>query len=181
MYVPTNRTVRRAGVAILVVALVVPFAITVVPELAGADRAYVVRSGSMAPTIEAGDVVLVSGTPPSEIRAGDVISYRTERTTADGRAGVVTHRVVGVEDGGDGGSFRTKGDANDRTDPGRVPASAVIGRVTFAIPLVGSVIAFAASEAGFVALVVVPLGLLVASEVVGLVRAFRADRKGPRK
>jgi signal peptidase len=72
-------------------------------------------------------------------------------------------------------SFRTKGDANEDADLTPVTPDRLVGRVVFTIPLIGHVVQFVGTPAGFVALVVLPLGLLVASEVAGLLRAGRPD------
>jgi signal peptidase len=46
-----------------------------------------------------------------------------------------------------------------------------VGRVVFTLPFVGHVVQFVGTPLGFVALVIVPLGLLIASEVADLVRS----------
>lgn len=75
--------------------------------LLGLSPVYVsyVYSESMEPTISEGDGYLV--VPAGEITAGDVVTFHSEH-----RGEHVTHRVVGIEDGG----YVTQGDNNDRTD-----------------------------------------------------------------
>lgn len=149
----------------LLVALVAPFAVFAVPQLAGAQHSYVVLSDSMSPTMSAGDAVVVEEVPPSAVETGDVITF--ERADgADGDAGTdkVTHRVVEVVQRDDGRYFRTKGDANEQPDDELVPASAVVGVVTLTIPYVGYVVDFANSDVGLLTLVVLPAVLLVVNE-----------------
>jgi signal peptidase len=97
--------------------------------------------------------------------AGDVITFM--RGTSDVP---VTHRVIGVVETGDGLAFETMGDANEGPDPGLVPAANLIGVVTLTIPYIGYVVQFAGTQAGFVALVLIPFGLLAATEVLSIVR-----------
>ena len=95
-------------VTVLVVVLVIPAIIAIVSGVP-AGLSYV-TSGSMAPTIEAGEGFVavptnLSGTP----EVGDVVIYDAE-TLNDG--GFVTHRIVSERDGG----YITAGDANPFTD-----------------------------------------------------------------
>lgn len=69
-----------------------------------------VETGSMEPTLSAGDGFLV--VPPQLARGvetGDVVVFRADRLRG---GGLTTHRIVGDTDRG----YLTKGDANDRPD-----------------------------------------------------------------
>lgn len=94
--------------------------------LALGQRPVVVTSGSMSPTIAAGDVVLVMARP--RIEPGDIVTF--ERPGA----GLVTHRVVGTDPSG---ALLTKGDANRTMDPTPVSPDDVVGVTRFAVPVVG--------------------------------------------
>jgi signal peptidase len=126
----------------------------------------------MTPAIAPGDVVIVDSLPVRDVAVGDVIVF--EQRTGD--AVPITHRVVDVERSADAPpAFQTKGDANEDADLSPVTPDRLIGRVVFSIPLIGYVIQFVGTPAGFVALVVLPLGLLAVSEVADLLRAGRAE------
>ncbi|MCS6783728.1 MAG: signal peptidase I [Candidatus Caldarchaeum sp.] len=95
----------------------------------------VVKSGSMRPVIEVGDIIIVLPVNPSEIKAdpvdGDVIVfYRPGEKGSTGS--IIVHRAVARVTGG----FITKGDANAAVDYwGPVPFDHVIGRWTgYSIP-----------------------------------------------
>lgn len=172
-----RRRALEVLVAVVLVALVAPFVVYAVPQVVGADHSYVVLSGSMEPVLSPGDVVVVddpnSGVglvdllgaaglvhdTGSGISRGDVVTFRTS-----GDEPPTTHRVVEVIDEG-GTAYRTKGDANEDPDMGLVRPSNVVGEVVLVLPYVGYVVQFGDTPAGFVALVVVPFGLLVASEL----------------
>lgn len=151
----TLRTLASRVLPVMVLLLVVPFVLFAVPQLAGADESFVVLSGSMEPTLSAGDAVLVRSILPGSVGVGDVITF--ER----GEGPTTTHRVVAVHPEG----FETKGDANEDVDAGLVPRTALVGKVVLVIPLLGYAIRFAGTPAGIVALVVLPLALLAATEV----------------
>jgi signal peptidase I, archaeal type len=89
---------------------------------------------------------------------------------------VTTHRVVEVTERNGQRVFITKGDANEDPDRAPVPPDAVIGVVPqvfgayLAVPFVGRALLFAQSDQGIIALVFVPAGLLIVSEVWDLYR-----------
>jgi signal peptidase len=169
--IPDRKTTLRVLATVVLLAAVVPFVVFAAPSLAGADQSYVVLSSSMEPTFGAGDVILVSET--DDVTAGDVITFRSDRRAATAASGseYVTHRVVEVVERDDGRYFRTRGDANDAADQRLVPADAVVGEVSTHVPLAGHVVLFARSQFGFLALAVVPFGLLAVSEIRSLLRA----------
>ena len=171
-FLTRKRVIHGLGLLVLL-ALVVPFVVYAVPGLIGANASFVVLSGSMEPAISAGDVVVVATSDPATIVAGDVITF------SRGSSGVaVTHRVVDVDTSGAEPLFYTKGDANDNVDVNPVPASAVIGTVVLTLPLIGYVIQFAGTTFGFVLLVIVPIGLLLVTEVVSYLRTRRQNASG---
>ena len=161
------RAKRAANVLgiVLLIAVVAPFAVFAVPEVVGADESFVVLTASMTPAIAPGDVVIVAERDPTAIAEGDVITFI--RGTSDVP---VTHRVIGVSGEAGGLAFETMGDANEGPDPGLVPAGNLVGVVTLTIPWIGYVIQFAGTRAGFVALVLLPFGLLAVTEVWSIVR-----------
>ncbi|WP_439026236.1 signal peptidase I [Haloarchaeobius sp. DT45] len=156
---------------LLLLAMVVPFVIYSVPQVVGADQTYVVLTGSMEPAISPGDVVVVSKVNPETVAVGDVIVY-----TRSGQDVPTTHRVLEVTETEQGQlAFRTKGDANEDPDSRLVPASNLIGAVTLTLPFIGHVIAFVNSPEGFIAMVLLPFGLLILNEVWGMYRVWRGD------
>ncbi len=150
---------EAAGLVVFLV-IVFLFVATAVPQLVGADQAYVVQTDSMSPAIGAGSVVFVSDVAPSQIEVGDVITF--ERSGDESNR--VTHRVVEVQATDSQPQFRTKGDANEEPDPEPVPASAVVGAVSFHVPFLGYAIAFGGSGTGLLVLVVIPAVLLLVLE-----------------
>ena len=77
---------------------------------------YVIRTGSMEPTIKVGAVVMVD--PQDTPEAGEIGAYLSGTS-------VVIHRVLTINDTG----FEFKGDANPSPDPMTVPHEDVKGTV----------------------------------------------------
>jgi signal peptidase len=159
---------RILGVIALValVAIVLPFVIYSVPQVVGAEHSYVVLSGSMAPTIGAGDVILVDSVDAAAISEGEIVTFRAESASRP-----TTHRVIDVHDQGGQLRFQTKGDANENADAELVEANELQGRVMslggtpIVFPMLGHVIQFAGTDIGFATLFALPLVLFVAFEI----------------
>lgn len=112
---PARGARKVAGVAgnVLIVAAVAVFwALALGPRLFGYET-MTVLSGSMHPTFNPGDVILVTKQSASSIRAGQIISFHTP--TGDHH--VVTHRIAKVVSGGKHPVIETKGDGNTAADP----------------------------------------------------------------
>ena len=90
-----------------------------------------VASGSMTPTMDVGDVVIIAKVPTDVIKPGDIIQFRRpERVT-------VMHRVVEIQETEGTKRFITKGDANDEPDDDPVIPENVVGKAVFNIPKIG--------------------------------------------
>lgn len=88
----------------------------------------VVRSGSMSPTLNKGD--LIFSRISSEYHLGDIISYQRS-------GGVVTHQIVSINKTTAGEYYQTQGLANAEKDSGLVAKKDVLGRTIYSIPLLG--------------------------------------------
>ncbi len=111
---------------------------------------YLVRSESMKPAINMGDLI-VTGPLTGGINAGTIVTYQRA-------IGLVTHRVLSV----DGETLVTKGDAVEDPDPWSVSMSDVKGVYLFKIPCVGYVTSFVQTKVGWFLAIIVPAALLVA-------------------
>lgn len=101
----------------------------VVPVVAHLTPTLIV-SGSMAPSINTGDVVLVRPTNSRVLRRGQVVTF--DDPANPGR--LLTHRVVHANDDG---SVKTRGDANPAMDSTPVSSDAIRGIGQLVIPAVG--------------------------------------------
>jgi signal peptidase len=98
----------------IVVVSVVAFAgLAVGPHVLG-YRTMTMLTASMSPSIDPGDVTVVTPLAVSDVTEGMVITYHIPI----GERQLVTHRVVSVEHGTDGSvTVQTKGDNNESVDP----------------------------------------------------------------
>lgn len=123
---------RVAAGAVITLLLAAVAVLVALPRITH-GAALTVLSGSMAPELPVGSVVLVRAADPATLRVGDVATYRQ-----DGTANLVTHRIVAIERGPTL-RFTFRGDANPVADPRPVPSSAILGKVWFDVPYLGSV------------------------------------------
>ena len=102
----------------------------------GISKARIVLTGSMAPSINVGDVI-VSTAPKYRVpQQGDVITYTARRFNGAAVA-IVSHRIIG----GDAvKGFIVKGDQNKSPDVQRPTMADVVGVVTLVIPFIGNLL-----------------------------------------
>ena len=93
----------------------------------------VVSSGSMIPTLNVGDIIIVRGVDPHDVTVGTIIIFHSPYEYDM----PIVHRVIAVLNSGDQLSFETKGDNNEVQDGWRVPAANLIGVYVIKIPYVG--------------------------------------------
>lgn len=132
----TRATATAAGWALLLATVAVLLAVGVGPRT-GRYRTLTVLSGSMAPRIPVGALVVDTPEAPSQIRVGQVITY--EIPVLDHH--VISHRVVQILSGGDQPVIQTQGDANAAPDPWTAQVTgASAWRVRVVVPAAGQAI-----------------------------------------
>lgn len=136
-----------------------------------------VASGSMAPTIPLGAVVIVQPVETNTILPSDIITFQSPEIPNS----VVTHRVVEVTLSGGERAFRTQGDANDDPDLELVPASQVLGRVMLDLPYLGYLSQFIRTRQGWFLIVIVPAGILILMELISILKLIWSGSKEPGK
>ena len=103
-------------------------------SVTGYVKARVVLTGSMAPAIKSGDIVILIPTKHKEPKISDVVAY-TGRRFDGSSVGVFTHRII---DGDATKGFIVKGDANPSPDVQKPTLADVSGIVIFTIPFIGN-------------------------------------------
>lgn len=166
--------VVSATARLLLGTLLLLLAVTVVPRVAGWETS-VVMSGSMAPTLEPGDVVVVRPVDAAQLTPGRIVLADDPDLPGELRM----HRISAVVDGG----LRLRGDANPQPDGSLVPTSAVHGVGALRLPFLGLPVVWA-SQGAAGPLLLTALGLVL---LVGLALLHRgpdddvpAERATPR-
>ena len=138
------------------------------------NQALIVRSGSMAPAIDVGSIVVArknNGQFASPLanplyKVGDIIAFRSEKNSKT----IITHRVTSIEASENGLFYKTKGDGNDNVDSWQVSPGNVLGKVYFTLPYAGRLLAFAKSDIGFPSLIIFPAVFVAIIEFANIIR-----------
>ena len=171
---------------ILFIASLVVFGAAVALSVFGKEGTYqlfVVESGSMKPSVDIGSVLLVqpasqvkkivSPVPTPVFNKGDVVTYLSGDNP-------VTHRVVEVGKADRQFTYQTKGDANRTPDQGKVAENQILGKAIIMVPYIGHAVNFAKTQMGYIFLIVVPITLIIYSEILTInseVRKIFAQRR----
>jgi signal peptidase I len=163
------RRVARAISALVLAAGLLFGALLVIPGALGWQR-YVITSGSMTGSYDRGSLVLDEVVPVSELRVGDVITYRPP--SGAGPAGLVTHRIASIARDRLGRRvFRTKGDANASADPWTFALpKGEQARVRVGVPYAGFALAALGRRDLRMLIVGVPAALIALTSIAGLWR-----------
>lgn len=131
------------------------------PKVAGYAQILVI-SGSMEPTIAAGDLLIIH--EQEEYKTQDIVTYR------DGR-GLITHRIVEIGNG----QAVMKGDANNVADD-PISVEHIEGKVVLNIPLAGNLILFLKTRMGMLLLILVLVAIYVFFELTDFIGSRKASK-----
>jgi signal peptidase len=131
---------------------------------------FILRGGSMAPSIPRGAIAIIAKDRLDALQVGEVVTFQVPNSA------VITHRITHVSQLAGATYLETKGDANASPDPELIPASWVLGRVVLSIPLVGYLLALPSSPIGIVAIASLVLCLLGAHALLLGVRGTDTGR-----
>ncbi len=119
----------------------------------------VVSSGSMIPTLNVGDIIIVRGVDPHIVTVGTIIIFHSPYEWDM----PIVHRVIAVLNDGGQLFFETKGDNNQVQDGWKVPAANLIGIYVLKIPYIGLISLELRGPLG-VTLIILLVALIIAVE-----------------
>ncbi|MCR5837868.1 MAG: signal peptidase I [Lachnospiraceae bacterium] len=135
-------------------------------DIFGMNILHVV-TGSMEPTIEKGQYVLVVEKDLDKLAEEDIIAYYSEDPDVYGK--IVIHRVIEINDDE---TYVTKGDANTKADDYHVRKDQIIGRYTSEIWFLDWLTSFTDMKKLMLMVVVIPLFLVCAYEFSTVTKLF---------
>lgn len=138
--------IRRVAVTLATLVCVLGLGSLLAVSLAnhGGYQALGMKTASMRPAINPGDLVIAQAVRPADIRNGDIITFRAPL----GSHAPYTHRVVRIISSPDGPQFVTRGDANATPDGWTVHYAAEGWRVVHVLRHGGLLVAFEQSAPG---------------------------------
>lgn len=127
-----QRLIRRAALASALVTLALPLLALGALRFSG-WRAFVEQTGSMAPALDVGELVVVTPLRAQDMRPGDVVTFRDPW---HGGSRTITHRVVRVRPAGPHSlAVTTRGDANRGAETWNIARRGTVGRLRLHLPL----------------------------------------------
>ena len=136
-----------------------------VPSIGG-NTPLIVLTGSMDPTIKAGDLIVTKKVDAKDVKVDDVISFFDPEGNG---SSIVTHRVIGIEIDETSGEifFRTQGDNNDIADMTPVSEKNLVGRWEGTrFWGLGYVVLFTQSTVGMITIIAVVVAAIIIYMIV---------------
>jgi len=128
---------------------------------------YVVSSGSMIPTLEVYDVIVVEGnTPFEDVKKGDIIVFYSPAKYDLGEERVIVHRVDSIMSE-DPKIIQTKGDNNPRSMKNvdyPITEKIYLGKVEYIIPQVGYITQILQPPINYIIIAII-IGVMIAKQV----------------
>jgi len=152
-----------AAIALLLIISVFP--------ITGNYKLMVVQSGSMAPAIKMGSIVMVK--PADDYKIGDVITFGPYTKTK----APTSHRIYDIKMTEQGQPiYITKGDANNAPDTREISRGDILGKVLFSIPYLGYAVNFAKRPLGFALIIIVPAALIIIDEIKNIYKEVKKKK-----
>lgn len=127
----------------------------------GNYKILLVQSGSMAPTINTGDLIIVK--PTYKYKKGDIVTFLSKNKFN------ITHRIFEIKDN----QIVTKGDANKVSDQESVNVNQILGKVFYVIPYFGQLIMFTKTIPGLIVLIIIPSTIILYQEFIQIKNNFK--------
>lgn len=133
----------------------------------GGYTPMVVKSDSMAPTFEKGDLIFIKKCDTTKLEVGDIICFHT---IIDNEYALNTHRIKEIAAQGDVRSYTTMGDNNKGiADQHIISDGDIVGKYVGHLSKMGNVMNFLSSSSGFLIVIVIPMLLFFIYQVYNLI------------
>jgi len=130
-------------------------------------KLYTVLSGSMAPAIPAGSIVLTA--KQRSYKKNDIITFFADTTKlAQNPKQTVTHRIFDITTKDGQEIITTKGDFNPSPDGTPIKKETIVGKVIIHLPLLGFAVSYAKTLPGLIILIIIPASIIVYNEILNI-------------
>lgn len=151
------RIIKNTFFAVILTLLVAILIVTMLSRVSGKAPSlmgisvYRISSGSMAPTLQVGDVILSRACDPVELKVNDIVTYEGVSGEFEGKT--VTHRVV-KEPYLDGGDYYivTRGD-NNPADDSPISVDHVLGKMEIKLTVLTALYDFFVTPWGLICII----------------------------
>ena len=156
---------------IIIIFLVVSKVQGTPPTLFGYQM-YFIRTGSMSPYLEPGDIIISKKYDGGELIAGkdgDVVTYYGD---VNGTTQFITHRVIKVN----GDNVITQGDDNNVADS-PITKNEIEAVMVYKTVVIDKIYKVISTTWGLWLLIFTPIALLIVAEIVSLVKELKKEKE----
>jgi len=139
-------------------------------KLPGGIRVFIVKTGSMKPTLSPGDIVITK--PEVDYRPQEIVTFLNPNQGTN-EYPTLTHHIQTITEKNGATAYITKGDANPLPDKEIITLNNIIGRVFLSIPLLGYATDFLKSKIGFIIFIMTPGIFIIFQEIMHIKRYIR--------
>lgn len=149
-------------------------------------KALIVRSGSMAPTLPVGSVLIIQTNPQlsfsspltpangklnlyNPFQVGDIVTYQKGSQ-------LITHRIVEIHVNSQKIEYTFKGDANNSPDQNVGELGSIVGKKLFFVPHLGTLLSSLRNKSNFYWLIIFPTIAVIFFECINIFREIRKFR-----
>lgn len=132
----------------------------------GGYRIFNIVSASMMPDYEIGDILISKEISPSNVEIGDDIVYIGKKIPLQGMT--VTHRVIEKKEENGEYTFRTKGIANEESDP-TITGNQIYGKVIYKVQTLSFISKIINNLYAFYFFIFVPLSIIIIKKITDIV------------
>ena len=123
--------------------------------------------GSMQPTININDVIIVKDCDIKELKIDDIITFNKDKK-------IISHRIIKKIEKNDKFFFLTQGDNNNIEDKGLIEEKQIYGKVIFKIPKVGIIVRLLQNKKGFMQIAIFVI-------IIFVLISMKSEEKNRRK
>ena len=156
---------------IIIIFLVISKAQGTPPTLFG-HQMYFIRTGSMSPYLEPGDVIISKKYDGGELIAGKDGDVVTFYGNMNGNVELITHRVIEV----DGDTVITQGDFNNIAD-NPITKDDIEAVMVHKAVVIDKIYKIISTTWGFWLFIFTPIALLIVAEIVSLVKELKKEKE----
>jgi len=166
-----NKALKAVYYVFIVFIVVVAFLLIIsVFPITDNIKFMIVQSGSMAPAIKMGSLVMVK--PVSDYKIGDVITFGPYSKTK----APTTHRIYDIKVVDSQPVYITKGDANNAPDAREIKKSDIVGKVLLSVSYMGYAVDFAKKPVGFALIIIIPASVIISDEIKKIVAELKKKK-----
>ena len=156
---------------IIIIFLVISKAQGTPPTLFG-HQMYFIRTGSMSPYLEPGDVIISKKYDGGELIAGKDGDVVTFYGNMNGNIELITHRVIEV----DGDTLITQGDFNNIAD-NPITKDDIEAVMVHKAVVIDKIYKIISTTWGFWLFIFTPIALLIVAEIVSLIKELKKEKE----